>query len=59
MTLNEAAASLCVSPDTLRQQVRNGKLRARKVGPVWVVTPGEVARYRRDSLGHKGRPSFG
>ncbi len=59
MTLNEAAATLVVTPDTLRQQVKNGKLRAKKVGPVWTVTPGEVARYRRDSLGHKGRPSFG
>lgn len=51
MTLNEAAAVLGVSPDTLRWQIHNGKLKAKKVGPVWTVTPREVERYRRDSLG--------
>ena len=55
MTLNEAAAALNLSPDTLRWQVRNGKLKARKVGPIWTVTPREVERYRRDSLGQPGR----
>lgn len=49
MTLAEAAASLGVSPETLRWQVRNGKLKARKVGPIWTVTPKEVERYRRES----------
>lgn len=55
MTLNEAATSLGVTPDTLRQQIMNGKLRAKKVGPVWTVTSGEVERYRRESLGRLGR----
>ena len=50
MTLNEAAAILGLSPDTLRWQVRNGKLKARKVGRDWHVTPREVERYRRESL---------
>jgi excisionase family DNA binding protein len=49
MTLVEAAAALGVSPATLRWQVRNGKLKARKVGPIWTVTPKEVERYRRAS----------
>jgi excisionase family DNA binding protein len=49
MTLAEAAQSLGVSPATLRWQVRNGKLKARKVGPIWTVTPKEVERYRRES----------
>lgn len=49
MTLIEAATALGLSAATLRWQVRNGKLRAKKVGPVWTVTPGEVERYRRDS----------
>lgn len=49
MTLAEAAQVLGVSPDTLRWQIRNGKLRGRKVGPVWTVTPKEVERYRRES----------
>lgn len=55
MTLLEAAAALGCSADTLRVQVRNGRLRARKVGPVWVVSPREVERYRRESLGKVGR----
>lgn len=46
LTLQEAAASLGVSPDTLRSQIRYGRLKGRKVGPVWVVTAREVERYR-------------
>ena len=49
LTLAEAARLLGVSPTTLRVQIRNGKLRARKVGPVWTVTEREVERYRRES----------
>jgi excisionase family DNA binding protein len=48
MTLVEAAASLGVTAATLRQQIANGKLRARKVGRDWSVTPKEVERYRRE-----------
>ena len=50
MTLQEAATLLGLSPDTLRWQVRNGRLKARKVGRDWHVTPQEVGRYRRDHL---------
>lgn len=49
LTLQEAARLLGVSPTTLRVQIRNGKLRARKVGPIWTLTPKEVERYRRES----------
>lgn len=56
LTLAQAATLLGVSAATLRQQVRNGRLRARKYGKTWVVTDGEVERYRRESLGHPGRP---
>ena len=55
MTLTEAAALLGVVPATLRQQIANGKLKARKVGRDWHVTPREVERYRRESR----RRSFG
>ena len=48
MTLTEAAAVLGLSADTLRWQIRNGALRAKKVGPIWTVTPAEVERYRRE-----------
>lgn len=53
MTLIEAAFLLNLSPDTLRVQVARGKLKAKKVGPVWTVTPSEVERYRRESLGKR------
>ena len=47
MTLNEAAAILGVTPDTLRQQLANGKLRGRKIGPIWTVTRREVELYAK------------
>ena len=49
MTLIEAAAILGVTAATLRQQIANGKLRARKVGRDWHVTRREVERYRAES----------
>lgn len=48
MTLTEAAAILGVTPDTLRQQIANGKLTARKIGRDWHVTPREVERYGKE-----------
>lgn len=51
LTLTEAAKQLGLAPSTLRHQVRNGKLAARKVGNEWHVTPEEVARYGRESKG--------
>ena len=49
MTLIEAAAILGVTAATLRQQIANGKLQARKVGRDWQVTPREIERYRTSS----------
>jgi len=48
MTLREAAQLLGVTPDTLRQQVHAGALRARKSGRDWHVTRAEVERYQRE-----------
>jgi len=53
MTLKEAATALGLSPDTLRWQIHNGALRARKMGRDWIVTPREVERYR---LQHRRDP---
>lgn len=55
LTLNEAADRLGLAASSLRHQIRNGKLRAKKVGPVWTVSEREVERYQRDSLGKAGR----
>lgn len=55
MTLTEAAAALGVAASTLRNQIHQGALRATKRGRDWWVTKAEVERYRRESLGHRGR----
>jgi excisionase family DNA binding protein len=53
MTTGEAAALLGLSPATVRRQVENGAMKARKVGRDWHITPAEVERYRRESLGKR------
>lgn len=45
MTLAEAGKRLGLSTSTLRWQIRNGQLRARKIGWSWTVTEREVERY--------------
>lgn len=50
MTLTEAARMLGLSAETLRWQVHKKKLRAHKMGNLWIVTFDEVERYRRENL---------
>lgn len=57
MTLIEAAAALGLATATLRHQIRNGRLRARKIGPLWLIAPREIERYRAENLGRAGRPA--
>lgn len=52
LTLAEAAAELGLSAETLRWQIHRGKLKARKVGPVWTVSEREVKRYARENRGN-------
>jgi excisionase family DNA binding protein len=54
VTLTEAAAILGLAPNTLRHQIRNRKLRARKMGRGWYVTAEEVERYAQEH--RKGKP---
>ena len=49
LTLSEAAALLGVESGTLRRQVRLGKLKATKLGPIWTVEQAEVDRYRAEN----------
>jgi excisionase family DNA binding protein len=53
MSVPEAAKALGLAPATLRAQIRNGKLRATKVGSAvrgeWFVSPEEVERYRKEN----------
>jgi hypothetical protein len=49
LTLAVAATRLGIAHATLRWQIKNGKLRARKVGPIWTVSEREVERYAREN----------
>ena len=50
MTIPEAAAVLGRNPQTLRTQVRLGKLKAHRMGGRLYVTAAEVARYSETNL---------
>lgn len=52
LTLVEAAEELGLKPDSLRWQIKRGKLRAKKVGPIWLVPRREVDRYARENRGN-------
>lgn len=56
LTIAEAAQQLGLAPATLRAQIRNGRLDAMKVGPIYLVQRSELERYRRESLARLGRP---
>jgi excisionase family DNA binding protein len=56
LTLIEAAQKLKVTPDTLRQQIHAGKLKARKLGPLWVIDEADLAAYVETSYGTHGKP---
>lgn len=49
LTLAQAAAHLGLAASTLRWQIKNGKLRARKVATIWTVSEREVARYAKEN----------
>jgi len=49
LSLPEAAAALGLKPSTLRHQIKNGKLAARKVSRDWYLTAEEVERYRKEN----------
>ncbi len=44
----EAAKLLGLAPNTVRQQIRNGKLAARKISRDWYLTAEEIERYRAE-----------
>lgn len=49
MLLKEAAQLWAIKPATARQQIKNGRIYADKVGRDWHVSMAEVRRYARDS----------
>lgn len=56
MTVTEAAERLGLSPNTLRNQIRSGRLRASKRGRDWWITEAALNEYRAVRLGKIGRP---
>lgn len=55
LTVTEAAESLGVARSTLLHQIKNGAIKATRIGPIWTITEREVERYRSVSLGKRGR----
>lgn len=49
--LRDLAVTLEVTVDSLRQRIHRGTLKARKIGPVWVVDPAEAAAAGRAGRG--------
>lgn len=59
LTTDQAAQILGIRASTVSAYIRRGLIRARKLGPIWVVSDLEVVRFARDrrGLGYpKGRP---
>ena len=48
MSVPEAAKSLGLAPATVRAQIRNGKLPAKKLARDWFIKPEDVERYRKE-----------
>jgi predicted site-specific integrase-resolvase len=48
-TLPEAAKLLGLAPSTLRHQIKNGRLAARKQARDWYLAPEEIERYRAEN----------
>jgi excisionase family DNA binding protein len=45
ISLQEAAAYAGLSRDSLQGYIRRGRLKAKKVGPIWVTTRAAVDKY--------------
>jgi excisionase family DNA binding protein len=53
LTLAQAAEVIGLSPNTLRNQIKNGALHGWLVGKTYVVRPKDLETYRKK---HKGKP---
>lgn len=57
LTVTETARELGLARATVLKQIRNGRLAAERVGPIFVVSREEIERYRAESLGRPGQAS--
>lgn len=49
LTVPQAAARICRSPETIRRWIRSGKLRAQKVGTQHLIDEEDLAAFSRPS----------
>ncbi len=59
LTTEQAAAALGISASTVATYIRRGLIRARKFGPIWMISPREVKRFagERRPVGYpRGKP---
>jgi len=54
LTLVEAGVRMGINPRSLAQQIRAGKLRAKKRGRQWFVTIEAIEEYEREHKGKQG-----
>jgi excisionase family DNA binding protein len=55
ITVRQAARYLGVTPEHTSHLIRDGRIAARKVGPIWIVSRDELRRIK-PTLGRIGRP---
>jgi excisionase family DNA binding protein len=55
MTVAKVAKVLRRHPEVIREWIREGRLKAEKMGPIWVVTDVELARFKKDQPERRNR----
>jgi excisionase family DNA binding protein len=59
LTVSEAAAKASVSPWTIRQEIKRGNLRARRIGSCVRILDEELARFLHDYEANAGTATGG
>jgi excisionase family DNA binding protein len=48
MTVAQVAKALRRHPEVIRDWIRDGRLRAQKFGPTWMIDERDLARFKKD-----------
>ncbi len=51
ISTTEAAKRLDITPSLVARYIRDGRLKAQKIGPVWVIDERDVERFPERKLG--------
>lgn len=57
LTTVEAAKRMGLSENTIRAYIERGLIKAKKLGPIWLVTAAECDRYTREKR-PRGNPNL-